>query len=191
MLALGANKPGTWGEPHASLTRALKELKAAGITISCVSVFYKTPPVGSGRQPAYLNAVVVARSSIGPTSLLRLLKSIERRAGRRSTPPLQPRPLDIDIIDLGGRRLNWPARRRKRGRLVLPHPLMHTRAFVLVPLLTVAPYWWHPVLGVRARTLLARLGRQDVRSVRKLVPGSSTGSSPRPPPDPPPGSGRR
>ena len=58
--------------------------------------------MGRGRQPAYLNAVVVAEGSIGPTSLLRLLKRLERRAGRRVTPPLQPRPLDIDILDLAG-----------------------------------------------------------------------------------------
>jgi 2-amino-4-hydroxy-6-hydroxymethyldihydropteridine diphosphokinase len=101
--------------------------------------------------------------------LLRLLKRLERRAGRRVTPPLQPRPLDIDILDLGGRRLNWPARRRVSGQLVLPHPLMHERAFVLIPLMEVAPHWSHPVLGVRARTLLARLGPKAVLGVRRLA----------------------
>jgi 2-amino-4-hydroxy-6-hydroxymethyldihydropteridine diphosphokinase len=111
---------------------------------------------------------VVAKGSIGPASLLRLLKRIERQAGRRPTPPLQPRPLDVDILDFGGRRLNWPSRRRERGRLVLPHPLLHKRAFVLVPLLQVAPRWSHPVLGVRARTLLARLGPNGAHGIRKL-----------------------
>jgi 2-amino-4-hydroxy-6-hydroxymethyldihydropteridine diphosphokinase len=150
------------------LARAQRELEAAGVRILRVSRLYRTPPVGSGRQPSYLNAVIVAKASAGPASLLRLAKRLERQAGRRATPPLQPRPLDIDILDFGGRRLNWPARRRVRGRLVLPHPLLHQRAFVLVPLLDVAPRWSHPVLGLGAQSLLARLSRKDVRAIRQL-----------------------
>ncbi|HEX5957322.1 MAG TPA: 2-amino-4-hydroxy-6-hydroxymethyldihydropteridine diphosphokinase [Hyphomicrobiaceae bacterium] len=167
LLALGGNVAGRWGSPRASLERALSELRRAGITIICNSHFYKTAPVGSGRQPSYLNAVVVARGSIGPGRLLRLLKRLEQRAGRHSTPPLQPRPLDLDILDFGGRRLHWPGApgRRQRGRLILPHPLLHTRAFVLVPLLEVAPGWSHPVLGQRAKALLARLGPAGRRGV--------------------------
>jgi len=168
LLALGANRAGPHGDPGDNLVWALSELEAAGIAVRRVSDIYKTAPVGSGRQPAYLNAVAVAHSALGPSALLRLLKSLERRAGRRVTPPLQPRPLDIDILDLGGRRLNWPAPGRRRRGLVLPHPLLQERAFVLVPLLEVAPHWTHPVLGVRARTLLARLGRRGVRGVRRL-----------------------
>ncbi len=169
-LALGANRPGPWGLPNDNLERALIELRLAGIHVARVSHIYKTPPVASGRQASYLNAVVVAssHSALGPTSLLRLLKSLERRAGRRVTPPLQPRPLDIDILDLGGRRLNWPAPGRRRCGLVLPHPLLQERAFVLIPLLEVAPRWSHPVLGVGAKTLLARVGLKGRRGIRRL-----------------------
>jgi 2-amino-4-hydroxy-6-hydroxymethyldihydropteridine diphosphokinase len=122
--------------------------------------------VGSGRQPPYLNAVVAATGALAPGNLLRLLKRIEARAGRRITPPLRPRPLDIDVLDYAGRRLNWPAVRRERGRLILPHPLLHTRAFVLVPLLEIARHWVHPALGRPARTLLARLGTKGRGGVR-------------------------
>jgi 2-amino-4-hydroxy-6-hydroxymethyldihydropteridine diphosphokinase len=148
----------------------LTELQSAGVRIIRVSHIYKTPPAGvrNLRQPSYLNAVAVASSALAPTTLLRLLKTLERRAGRRVTPPLQSRPLDIDILDLGGRRLNWPTRSRKRQGLVLPHPLLETRAFVLIPLAEVAPGWAHPVLGLPARTLLARLGRQGRHGIVKL-----------------------
>lgn len=170
LLALGANEPGAWGTPHDTLARALSELQAAGIVILRVSHLYRTPPVGGGRQPAYLNAVVLASDgTLGPTRLMRLLKGLERRAGRRVSPPLSSRPLDLDILDFGGRRLNWPApSRRRRPGLVLPHPLLDRRAFVLVPLLEVAPHWSHPVLGVPARALLARLGRHGRHGIHRL-----------------------
>jgi 2-amino-4-hydroxy-6-hydroxymethyldihydropteridine diphosphokinase len=82
---------------------------------------------------------------------------------------MQPRPLDIDILDYGGRRLNWPSLQRERGRLVLPHPLLHMRGFVLVPLMEVAPRWSHPVLGSGPRTLIARLGPGARRGVRRAL----------------------
>jgi 2-amino-4-hydroxy-6-hydroxymethyldihydropteridine diphosphokinase len=157
LLGLGGNIPGPWGAPRDTLARACRELEGAGVQIVAGSHLYKTAPVGVGRQPQYLNAVIVARASAGPAGLLRLAKRLERRAGRRQTPPMRARPLDIDLLDFGGRRLNWPGGRRVRGRLILPHPLLHTRVFVLVPLMEVAPTWSHPVLGRRARTLLSKL----------------------------------
>src|SRR5262245_52377140 len=78
VLALGSNKSGHWGTPQAGLRRALRELDGAGIRILGASVLYKTPPVGSGRQAAYLNAVAIAKGSVSPASLLRLLKRLER-----------------------------------------------------------------------------------------------------------------
>jgi 2-amino-4-hydroxy-6-hydroxymethyldihydropteridine diphosphokinase len=170
LLALGGNKDGPWGGPRRTLERACAELERGGVRIRAASQLYETAPVGAGRQRPYLNAVVVAEGKLGPGGLLRLAKQIERRAGRRSTAPMQPRPLDIDILDLGGRCLNWPpAGRRLRGRLILPHPLMHTRAFVLVPLMEVAPHWSHPVLGRRAKALLAALRPEDRRGVRQAL----------------------
>ena len=124
----------------------------------CHSDFFRTKPVGGGRQPDYLNAVVLTQAKLAPAALLRLTKGLERQAGRRPGRRLGPRPLDIDILDYGGRRQGWPGRARGRARLVLPHPEAHRRAFVLVPLAQVAPRWRHPVLGASARTLLGRLG---------------------------------
>jgi 2-amino-4-hydroxy-6-hydroxymethyldihydropteridine diphosphokinase len=116
-----------------------------------------------------LNAVLEARARVAPATLLRLVKNIERRAGRRLGVPWGPRPLDIDILDYGGRQVGWPARRRERGVLVLPHPEMHRRAFVLVPLLEVAPRWRHPVLAISGRSLLARIPHSERGSVRQTL----------------------
>jgi 2-amino-4-hydroxy-6-hydroxymethyldihydropteridine diphosphokinase len=106
---------------------------------------------------------------VAPAALLRLIKRIERRAGRRLGVRWGPRCLDIDILDNGGRRLGWPRRRRQQGRLMLPHPEMHLRAFVLVPLLEVDPHWRHPTLAVSGRTLLARLPRASCRGIRQSL----------------------
>jgi 2-amino-4-hydroxy-6-hydroxymethyldihydropteridine diphosphokinase len=170
LLALGGNLAGPWGEPYKTLARGCDELSRAGVRIVRCSKVYATPPLGPGRQAPYLNAVLLAEARVAPTSLLRLLKRIERRGGRRLGLRWGPRCLDIDILDLAGRRLGWPSRQRRQpGRLVLPHPEMHRRAFVLVPLLEICPRWRHPVLGIAGRTLLLRLGRQSRRGIRQTL----------------------
>ena len=147
LLALGANISGAWGQPKDTLLRSLRELSGAGLPPLCCSPFFRTRPLGTRPQPDFLNAVVLTQATWAPAALLRLVKGLERRAGRRPGPAWGPRPLDIDILDYGGRRLGWPPTPQRRGRLVLPHPEAHRRAFVLVPLAHVAPRWRHPVFG--------------------------------------------
>jgi 2-amino-4-hydroxy-6-hydroxymethyldihydropteridine diphosphokinase len=100
--------------------------------------------------------VIGMHGSIGPGALLRLLKRLERRAGRKMRGHWKPRPLDLDILDFGGRVIGRGTRNRVEGRLVLPHPELHRRGFVLVPLVAAAPRWRHPVLDAYARRILAR-----------------------------------
>jgi 2-amino-4-hydroxy-6-hydroxymethyldihydropteridine diphosphokinase len=169
LLAFGGNKRGNWGMPAESIVRALRELEACGLNMIRMSGLYLTEPVGGGRQAPYVNAAVVASAALAPASLLRLVKQIERRAGRQFAPPMRERPLDIDILAYGGRRLAWPASQRERGKLILPHPELHRRTFVLVPLLEVAPHWRHPVLGLRPKALLARLGPKARTGVHRIL----------------------
>jgi 2-amino-4-hydroxy-6-hydroxymethyldihydropteridine diphosphokinase len=169
LLALGANVRGVWGSPSETLRRARQELALAGFRNVRASRVYATLPLGLGRQARYLNAVLSMQGSLAPGALLRLVKGIERRAGRRIGRHWGPRCLDIDVLDFGGRRIGWPPRRRERDRLMLPHPEMHLRPFVLVPLLEVDRHWRHPVLGVSGRTLLARLGRSRRACVRQIL----------------------
>lgn len=156
LLAVGANIAGLWGSPRATLTRVCRELEAAGVEIVRSSNVYRTAPVGGDWQPAYLNRVLMVRCELAPSALLRLLKRMERQAGRRPAARMSPRPLDLDIIDYGGRRIGRPALAGRAG-LVLPHPEMYKRAFVLRPLIDVAPKWQHPVLLRGGKALLARL----------------------------------
>jgi len=169
LLALGANMPGTWGAPDETLARTQRELGTAGLRILRVSRLYATMPVGPGRQQRYLNAVLVATASMAPAALLRRIKQIERCAGRRLGQHWGPRCLDLDLLDFGGRRLGWPPRRREKGRLILPHPEMHRRAFVLVPLLEVDRHWWHPAIGLPGRVLLQRLAPASRAGIRQIL----------------------
>jgi 2-amino-4-hydroxy-6-hydroxymethyldihydropteridine diphosphokinase len=171
-VGLGANQPGRWGSPAESLIRALSELRAQRVQVVAQSHIYSTDPIGSVRQTRYSNAVIAVRSPHAPATLLRILKRIERQAGRRTGRVWGPRPLDLDVIDYGGRVIGWPYQHRVADRIVLPHPHMHERAFVLVPLMDIAPAWRHPALGFTARQLLAkcRAGRGNVRYMLDFPP---------------------
>lgn len=161
LISLGANLPGRWGAPARTLCTAVAMLNAMpGIHVERASGLYDTEPIGGEHQPHYLNAVILAKVSVAPGMLLRKLKWLESQAGRRPGRRWGPRPLDADIVDFAGRVCGWPSRERRRGQVVLPHPEAHRRAFVLMPLLDVAPAWRHPVLGSSAGRLLMRVGFQ-------------------------------
>ena len=168
-LGLGANLSGLWGQPADALDHARQELVSAQLRLVASSSIYATVPVGPGRQAPYLNAVLLMESPLAPAALLRLIKRIERQAGRRLGARWGPRSLDIDILDFGGRAFGWPPVSRPRGRLILPHPELHRRAFVLVPLLEVEPHWRHVVLAASGRTLLVRIPTSARRGVRRLL----------------------
>jgi 2-amino-4-hydroxy-6-hydroxymethyldihydropteridine diphosphokinase len=163
VLSLGANRSGSWGAPRATLAAAINRLCDSGIKMVAISGVFKTRAVGPP-QPDFLNLVVLARPGMGPAQLLRCLKSLERAAGRRQRGRWTARPLDIDIVCFMGQRSCWPSRRA--GGLTLPHPEAHRRAFVLVPLLSIAPNWHHAALRVPGRRLLERLPRADRAGVR-------------------------
>jgi len=174
VAGLGANSPGAWGTPPETIAQALGEIERLGIRVLAVSPLYQTAAVGNARQSPYINAVAVLDTSLSPDALLRVLKEVERRSGRRGGRPWGPRSLDIDIIDYRGVVRHWhkaqPDFTRAGPRpLVLPHPLAHKRPFVLRPLLDVAPNWRHPALGLSARELWRRVSKQGQGAVMKRL----------------------
>lgn len=160
LLALGANIAGPWGPPRDTLLRAIGEVAISGVLQISVSSFYLTEPVGGIAQPAFVNAVLKGKSQLEPDALIARLHEIEARAGRvRPGIKNGPRTLDLDILDFGGRV-------ETSGPLTLPHPRLHERAFVLIPLAEIAPGWRHPVLDRFAADLLSDLPRKDRDLVR-------------------------
>jgi 2-amino-4-hydroxy-6-hydroxymethyldihydropteridine diphosphokinase len=174
LVGLGANSPGPWGSPAKTLKRALRELKQRGITVEAVSDLYETAAMGAARQPPYVNQVALIATSLPAPALLRLLKQIEARAGRRGGRPWGARTLDLDIIDYKGMTLNWPENRKGMPRarvrpLVLPHPQLELRPFVLRPLLDIAPKWRHPVLKLTAGELWRLVPKRGQGGVLKRL----------------------
>jgi 2-amino-4-hydroxy-6-hydroxymethyldihydropteridine diphosphokinase len=174
VVGLGANCSGAWGSPVETIAQALGEIERRGIAVLAVSPFYATAAVGNARQPPYVNAVALLDTNLPPDALLRVLKEIERRAGRRGGRPWGPRSLDIDIIDYKGLVRHWRGASGEFARpgprpLVLPHPLAHRRPFVLRPLLDIAPNWRHPALGLNARELWRLISKQGQGAVMKRL----------------------
>ena len=155
-IALGSNERGLHRSPAQAMRHIAAQLAKSGCHVERASSLYLTEPLGGGRQPAFVNAVLMVRAQLPPARLLALAKQLERAAGRRRGRRNGPRPIDIDILDYGGRIIGQSTLSARSG-LVLPHPELHRRRFVLQPLLDVAPRWHHPLLDRSARQLLARL----------------------------------
>jgi 2-amino-4-hydroxy-6-hydroxymethyldihydropteridine diphosphokinase len=150
LIGLGANLPSEAGPPQVTLEAALSALAAAGVVIRARSRWYRTAPVPVSDQPWFVNGVAVVETDLTPDALLDLLRRTEIRFGRRRTERNAARSLDLDILDYEGQIHDGPD-------LTFPHPRLHERAFVLLPLAEVAPGWRHPKLGKSVATLISDL----------------------------------
>ncbi|MBP7676937.1 MAG: 2-amino-4-hydroxy-6-hydroxymethyldihydropteridine diphosphokinase [Thermoanaerobaculia bacterium] len=157
-MGLGGNV----GDPGLAFETALLAL-ASGVDGLVLSPLYRTAPIGGPPQPDFLNAVAVGRTSLAPLELLALLQRLEAEAGRRRTLLREgPRPLDLDLLLYGDLVLALPG-------LVLPHPRMASRRFVLAPLADLRPDLVVPGTG---RTVSALLAAAPAARVERLEPGA-------------------
>jgi dihydroneopterin aldolase/2-amino-4-hydroxy-6-hydroxymethyldihydropteridine diphosphokinase len=148
-IGIGSNV----GKRKENCYRALTLLKQKGIKITKMSSFHETEPWGYKNQPSFLNMVIEAETKLGARDLLETLQQIEKKLGREKSFKWGPRTIDLDMLLFDNMSV-------QENDLMIPHPLMHKREFVLKPLCEITPALRHPVLKVSVQKLLEQLHRE-------------------------------
>ncbi len=183
LIALGGNLPGEDGGADRTLRAALDDIAASGLKVLAVSRFFDTPCFPAGAGPDYVNAAARLAGDKTPQQVLEILHRIEARHGRKRLQRWGMRTLDLDLLAAGDTVLpdaptqtawrDLPVERQAQDmpdQLVLPHPRLQDRAFVLVPLCDVAPDWVHPLTGQTVAQMCAALSSADRDAVRPAQP---------------------
>jgi 2-amino-4-hydroxy-6-hydroxymethyldihydropteridine diphosphokinase len=183
LVAFGANLPFEGDPPSSTILRACKALEEEGLSVLAFSRLFATPCFPAGAGPDYVNAaaVIAVETETDPASVLQRLHRVEAYFGRMREQRWGQRTLDIDLLAVGDsvwpdpetqdfwRDLTPEAQQKEApDQLILPHPRLQDRAFVLVPLADVAPDWVHPRLGLTVRQMLAALPVADREAVKPL-----------------------
>lgn len=157
-LSLGSNL----GDRGRHLSEARRLLEKAGVKIVRQSSIYETEPVDYTEQPWFYNQVLEVESGYNPITLLAVVKDIELKMQRKTTVSKGPRTIDIDIL-LAGKNVV------QTQKLIIPHPRMSFRNFVMVPLAEIAPDFIHPLLHQPISALVHQTGDQaEVRKVDEI-----------------------
>lgn len=186
MVAFGANLPVSGSPPRETILASLSMLSDLGLSTIIMSKLYKTPCFPAGAGPDYVNAAALLRypDEWSAQDILTALHDVESSFGRRRDVRWGMRTLDLDLIAMGQVVLpdratlrHWidlPSDQQSRAtpdQLILPHPRLQDRAFVLVPVAEIAPDWRHPLLDLTIRQLLAALPEKDRDDVREIPGG--------------------
>ncbi|WP_417625786.1 2-amino-4-hydroxy-6-hydroxymethyldihydropteridine diphosphokinase [Pararhodobacter aggregans] len=181
LVALGSNATEREHSNAELLKQAVAEIKAEGLATRRLSRLFSTPAFPAGAGPDFVNGALVVESPLSPEEVLAVLHRVEASMGRVRRERWGQRVIDLDLLASGERVLpdqaalrDWMAlpldeqMRRAPDRLILPHPRMHERGFVLVPLADVAPDWVHPLTGQSVRAMLAALDPAEIAAIRPI-----------------------
>lgn len=181
LVAFGGNLPSIAGLTPNTIMRAASELDKQNIRVVALSPLYATPCFPAGAGPDYVNAAAAVETSLSPRELLDRLHEIEQAFDRERKDRWGSRTLDLDLLSWADAVLpdletyefwrDLPAAEQRRAtpdRLILPHPRLAERGFVLVPLADVAPGWTHPVSGLTVREMLARLPAEKLEGIERI-----------------------
>ncbi|AGI66051.1 putative 2-amino-4-hydroxy-6-hydroxymethyldihydropteridine pyrophosphokinase [Octadecabacter antarcticus 307] len=180
LVAMGGNAPSHVGDPHATILSALTSMRMTFGDVA-ISNFYQTPSFPAGSDPDFINAACAFHSALSAPDTLAALHQIEADFGRERRLRWGQRTLDLDLIAHGDKVLPdmatqnyWrtlPPERQKNqtpDALIVPHPRVQDRAFVLVPLADVAADWVHPLLGQKVTEMLSRLPASERADIKLL-----------------------
>ncbi len=182
LIALGGNRPFGVLQPKDVLLSAIELIRARGLLVEAVSPLFRSPAFPAGSGPDFVNAALVVQSDETPERVLEILHEIEGLHGRTRTARWSERTLDLDLIGAGDAILpnrkiwqDWSELLLEKqmvdvpDQLILPHPRLQERSFVLVPLKTIAPDWRHPVLGTTVAQMCAALPETELKNVVRLA----------------------
>ena len=155
LIALGANLPSRFGSPAETIFQAFEALEEQGLEILNTSRIWLTAPVPISEQPRYHNAVVEIETELDAFALLSVLHKVEAEFGRVRYERNEPRVLDLDLIAYNTEIIDRPS-------LIVPHPRLHERAFVLLPLHDIAPDWIHPFYNRNLEEMIAEIPAEQM-----------------------------
>ena len=155
-LAIGSNL----GDRFRNIELAKIMLSDNRIKILKSSSFYETLSWPNIKNPKFLNVVLEIETNLRPLSLLDLCKKIEKSLGRKKSKKNSPRVCDIDILDYD--------KRNENNGINLPHPRLHQRNFVLIPLFEISKKWTHPKSKDHIKTLILKLSKKDITSIKQI-----------------------
>ncbi len=174
LIALGSNLCSEAGSPAQTLVAALARLAGEGLGLRALSRFYRSPAFPAGSGPDYVNACAAVTAAMAPAAVLAALHRIEASLGRSRKARWESRGIDLDLLAAGAALLpdaatqagwrNLPLAAQMRtapDRLILPHPRLAERAFVLIPLAEIAPLWRHPASNETVAMMLAALPKAE------------------------------
>lgn len=180
LVALGANSSVGTARNARHIAQSIRQMPGR---IAACSRLFRTPAWPPGSGPDFVNAALILQGNWAPRDLLLRLHAIEARRGRVRDQRWGPRVLDLDLLAVGQLVAPDPAtlqhwrhmplaeqQRRTPSQMLLPHPRLSDRAFVLIPLMDVAPDWRHPLTGRTVRTMVAELSAQKRREIRPIGP---------------------
>lgn len=178
-IGLGGNEISRFGPPENTLKAVFPMLARETVTLRAISRFYRTPafPPGSGND--FINAVAILETKLSAHELLLIMQEVEAACGRQRKGRWGSRTMDLDLLMMGDSVLpdlqtyrDWatlaPEMQQKEapGQLILPHPRLQDRAFVLIPFADVAPLWVHPVTGLTIQQMAAALPPADIAAIQ-------------------------
>jgi 2-amino-4-hydroxy-6-hydroxymethyldihydropteridine diphosphokinase len=183
LIALGSNVVSPYGPPEVTLHAAVGQVARLVGKVTGKSRFFRTPCFPTGAGPDYVNAAICVESPLDAPALLAALHGIEAEFGRERVQRWGMRTLDLDLVALGDLVLPDPAthaewralpadlqKMRAPDELILPHPRLQDRAFVLVPMADIAPDWVHPILGLTVRQMRDACRSVDLAEVVPIKP---------------------
>ncbi len=181
LIAVGANLSGGYGVPQKTVSAAISEVEAQAGCIAEVSRFFRAPAYPPGSGPDFVNAAFALEWSGSAPDLLALLHGVEAQFGRVRDQRWEARVLDLDLLAVGDQVLPdaethaaWrqmdltQAGAQTPPTLILPHPRLQERGFVLVPLADIAPDWRHPVTGLSVLEMRDALSPKDLQGIAPL-----------------------